>query len=176
LKTLAKLALIIALLAVILGLIFLQIEISNLQSSTQTKKPESTPIPTTNSTPSPTQNVSPDVIADINATPTSGYINGVPQSQYLIINGTVTNDGPSTAYNVGLKVTAVGGAHLGVPLNVINVIIPTTSGTYTTGKSYALSTLAPHQNVSINITIVPSYEPAPMIESPIVTVVWGNAP
>jgi hypothetical protein len=196
LKTLAKLALIIALLTVISSLIFLQIEISNLQSSTQPKKPQLTPIPkinptpsqstptsTISSTPSPTPNESPaSVTADISYIPVSVAPNG-EGGQYLVINGTVTNNSPNIANDVGLHVFAIGrnGRLLNSPsttYNVIDFTIPLKSGIYDAANppTESFPSLAPYQTTNINITIyplVPSFEP--IIENVTTTVVWSNS-
>jgi hypothetical protein len=123
------------------------------------------------------------VTANINGSPRIGYLNGTAQTQYIIVNGTVTNDSPNIAYNVGLNVTAWGvqrvpdfSVNQNVPYNVINVTVPISSGTYVNGESYPLSTLAAHQSVQIDITIVCSYDPSLTMGSPFTTVFWSNVP
>jgi len=163
--------------ALTLGLIYLQLEIQNIQSSMQpahekpTEKP--TPIPTLSSTPSPTPYVPPaNVIGVLNSTsearapPYTGYV--------IFINGTVTNDSPNTAHNVGLLVDVtshqypIQGSQLVVPLATE---VPLVNGSYEYSyggleqilnppqgplvDNLTLSTLSPNQTIYLSIAIYP---------------------
>lgn len=186
--------LVVVIVALSLGLIYQQIEIENLNS---TKKSPS-PTPTGTQTPEPSQNptstLSPTQEPSFSpsSTPTlpvanlssnitvtsirnfndSSYLEG----DYLSINGTVTNDSPNTAYDAGLKVSAAA-IVLAYPRTVIDVTVPTESGTYNTNTNYTLSTLTPYQSVTIKIIIYPDYQSQePSLQGANVTLVWSNMP
>ncbi len=179
-KNMSKVVLVIVLVAIFSGLIYLQTEIENIESSQATPSPQPTapkpsPTLTPTSTPASTSVPVATVTANINATPTRVAPNS--GGDVLIINGTVTNNSPNTAYNVGLRVTAFGSFTLLPAQEVIDMTIPISSGTYAMGTDYALSTLTPHQSVPVNITIVPYYSSQePMLSGVNVTVVWSNMP
>jgi hypothetical protein len=153
---------------------------------TQNTRPTATPYSTPTLTPSPTLSPTPTLVpaahvtAEINAIPSYELPNYTPNSgDYLLINGTVTNNSPNIAYNVGLKVTATEATltHTG---NAIDMVVPITSATY--GQTSAseivyapLSTLLPYQSIPIVIEINP-YAPSetPTLNNINVTVVWSN--
>lgn len=145
-----------------------------------TMPPNTTPVLNPTSSPTATSTASPKVpeatvTANINATPTLVSPN-TSAGEVLIINGTVTNNSPNTAYNVGLNVTAFGTFSIIPSQEVINIVVPISSGTYDSGIIYPLSTLTPYQSVPINITIMPnlaSHEPT--LDGVTVTLVWSNA-
>lgn len=160
-------ALLTALIAIILALIAIALTI-NLSNNLfgQPNQPSNTP----SSTPTPVATIT----ADIVATPTPVVPGG---GDVLIIKGTVTNDSPNTAYDVGLNVTAQASIlMLGYP-NVIDMIVPASSGEYAMGNDYELSTLAPNQSVAIDIKIIPYYQSqSPQLENVNVAAIWSNPP
>jgi hypothetical protein len=206
---LTKIIVVIFFTAVILGLIYQQIEIENLKSlqssnSTQptatsinptshpTLSPTSTPTSGLTPTTTPTSNPLPaNVTADLQTTtirPPIGY--------YLLINGTVTNNSPNTAYNVGLHANAVGSPFVQTVI-LIDMIVPITSAEYgqasdntafrvqasangsqnIVSNEFPLSTLTPYQSVPVEIKMYPQYQSESAILRGInVTLVWSNTP
>jgi hypothetical protein len=201
---LTKVVLVIVFTAVLLGFIYQQIEIQNLKSSqsadllTEASKTPTPPTvsPTTQSKPTPTQNLTPNssplptnVTANLQITairPPVGY--------YLLINGTITNNSPNTAYNVGLHVSAVG-TPLSQTVVLIEMTVPIASAEYMqysentaariqasadgsqniVSNEFPLSTLAPYQSVPVEIKIYPLYQSQSAILRDInVTLVWSN--
>jgi hypothetical protein len=151
-------------------------------------KPTPTPTSTSTTSPTPASSTPPPpatLTADIVATAVSDAPD-VSGSQVLVINGTVTNNSPNTAYNVGLHAFAGGSYEFPyfTPLPAINLTVPLASGTYgqnyanaNTPITYALSTLAPYQSVSFNITIIPwASSQEPVLNGINVTTVWSNMP
>jgi cytoskeletal protein RodZ len=146
--------------------------------TTPTPAPTPTAPPTTTPTaaPTPTTTSSATVTANLNqkgveATPgTNDWV--------ILINGTVTNDSPNTAYGVGLHVFSLADGALWPYEETVNVTVPVASGTYNATSTYGLSTIPPNQSVSINIEIIPP--PAlgewRVTENATVTVVWSNTP
>lgn len=148
---------------------------------TQTYEPKPTPI-TQNPTPNPTlsqivnASSSPtpkprptSVTGDLNVTYSSAdsdivVINGVP-SLPILINGTITNNGANTAYNVGLAASAdTSMTQAGLWLtHALNTTIPIVSGTYdANGRmlsdngstvNVSFSNLAPNQSVTVSIAV-----------------------
>jgi hypothetical protein len=99
-----------------------------------------------------------------------------PQGYYLLINGTITNNNPNLAYNVGLSVSARGTPFWGsYNIILINMTLPINSATYAqysdntaamiqstadgsqtiVSSNFPLSTLAPNQSIPIEIRILP---------------------
>jgi hypothetical protein len=204
---LTKIIVVIFFTIVILGLIYQQIEIENLktlQSSNSTQptatsinptsyptlSPTSTPTSGLTPTTTPTSNPSPaNVTADLQTTtirPPIGY--------YLSINGTVTNNSPNTAYNVGLRASAVGSPFVQTVI-LINMTVPVVSAEYgqysdntaariqasadgsqnIVSNEFPLSTLAPYQSVHFEIKMYPQYQSESAVLRDItVTLVWSN--
>jgi hypothetical protein len=113
------------------------------------------------------------------------YINNgsTPYKQYIFLNGTVTNDSPSTAYNVGLNVTQCavktvpyGTVNNNSPVKMVNVIVPINSGTYSYDGSFNLPNLPAHESIQVNIVIVSPYDSSFCYGSPYFTAVWSNSP
>jgi hypothetical protein len=179
----------VVLLTIFFGLIYLQTEIQNLKSQqtstipTTSKSSNSEPkgtVSTSNLSPTPTPAFatvqSTTIIANIIATPTFVSPN-TSAGQVLIINGTVTNQGPNTEYNVGLNVTAFGSFSLLPSQEVIDMTVPINSGTYAMGTDYSLSTLTPNEVIPVTITIIPKLSSQePMLSNVNVTVSWSNKP
>jgi hypothetical protein len=94
----------------------------------------------------------------------------------LLINGTVTNDSPNTAYSVGLHVFAPADPALYPFEEDVDVTVPVASGIYNATSTYALSTIPPNQSVIINIEIIPpaSLSEMTVIEEATVTLIWSN--
>jgi hypothetical protein len=159
--------------AVILTSAFWYAIIANTPKSTPIVNPTATPTATPTSTSPPAATVT----ANISVTANLQLNGSLPNSgDNLIINGTVTNNSPNTAYNVGLKVFAEA-VVLAYPRTVIDVTIPVKSGTYNTDTKYTLSTLTPFQSVSIEIIIYPDYQSKePNLQGANVTLVWSNTP
>jgi hypothetical protein len=173
-KTIVVIA--IVFLAVLLTSVVLIIN-QNMANQNSTK-PTSGPSATFSPTSTPASTIVPvaRVIGNIKATPTL-VSPTTSAGEVLIINGTVTNNSPNIAYNVGLNVTAFGTFSVNPSQEVIDITVPISSGTYDTSIAYPLSTLTPYQSVPINITIRPtlaSHEPT--LNSVTVTLVWSNAP
>jgi hypothetical protein len=146
------------------------------QNANLSSNPLPTPKLNSTSTPSPSAIPPATVKANIIATPTL-LSPTTSAGEILVINGTVTNNSPNTAYNVGLNVTAFGTFSIIPSQEVMNIVVPISSGTYGSGIIYPLSTLTPYQSVPINITIMPilaSHEPT--LNGVTVTLVWSNAP
>ena len=86
---------------------------------------------------------------------------------HLLISGTVTNEGFSTAYNAGLNVTAMDSSGQ----VVVNMIVPMTSGSYGPGHSQGFSVLSVmnkqdileteislfHKGIATSWTVTPVY-------------------
>lgn len=140
-------------------------------NQTLTSSPSSIPTPTLTPTPFPQANVTANIIVTpIRNFDDANYLQG----DYISINGTVTNNSPNTAYNVGLKVSAEA-VVLAYQTTVIDVTVPVQSSIYNTGTNYALSTLNPYQTVSISINIFPDYpSEEPNLQGANVTLVWSN--
>jgi hypothetical protein len=140
--------------------------------------PSPTPIPTPTSptpTPEPTSMPTASVTAVLNATQ-------IADTYSLLVNGTVTNNSPNTAYDVGLHVTAVG-----IPFTsyetLIDMTVPIASAEYVQSSilgtvKHPLSTLTPYQSVPVEITIISLYQSrTPTLLPPInITLVWSNTP
>lgn len=171
-KNLTKAVLVIILIAIVSSVIYLQIETENLTpkaSVTVHSTPSPTLSPTPTSSPVPTPSPLPaSVTADVNYTESGSA---------LVINGTVTNKSPNTAYNVGLYVLAAGQFALLPSQTVIDMTVPIASGTYSNGETQTLSTLAPYQSVHIDITVIPNLSSQePGLYGINATVVWSNMP
>jgi hypothetical protein len=182
-NNLAKAVLVIALLAIVFGLIYLQLEIENLTPKsnglvdTPTPILSPTPPPILSPTPPPNPPLTPaKVTSNISITPIRNFNDtSFPEGDYLLINGSVTNNSTNTAYNVGLKVfdVALVLAHY---TTVIDVTVPIKSGLYNTGENYVLSTISANQTVPISIMINPDYQSQePDLQNYNVTLVWSNA-
>ena len=96
----------------------------------------------------------------------------------ILINGTVTNDSPNTAYGVGLHVFAPADGALAAFEETIDVTVPVVSGTYDWNSTYGLSTLTPNQSVSVNIEMIPPpfLGERAVLSNTTVTSVWSNMP
>jgi hypothetical protein len=94
----------------------------------------------------------------------------------ILINGTVTNSSPNTAYGVGLHVFASADPALYPFEEDVDVTVPVASGTYNATSTYGLSTILPNQSVSINIEIIPlaALSEMAVLEEATVTLVWSN--
>jgi hypothetical protein len=163
-------------------------EVHNLSS-----QPQQNPFPVPAVSPNPTGIPLPsaNVVAALNETHvrTGG--------DYLLINGTVTNDSPNTAWSVGLKVYATAYFNL-VSLGIaINMTVPVASATYmqdsastayreqtndngtanVVSSDFLLTPLTPYEKVHIVIEIVPfaQYEDL-NFTSCNVTLIWANPP
>jgi hypothetical protein len=142
--------------------------VTNITHSPSSTFPTSTPV----SSQTPTANVT-AVLS--NAENTNGSYSG----DYLSINGTVTNNSPNVAYNVGIKVTALESTpeYTGT---AINVTIPITSATYAgeytqPGLIHALTTLTPYQSVPVVIALYPlDPNETPALYDINVTLAWSN--
>ena len=140
---------------------------------TPTAPTTTTPKATAAPTPLPTTSVA-TVTANLNlkwvdTTPGSGH-------WVILINGTVTNVSPNTAYDAGLHVFAEADPALYPFEETIDVTVPLASGTYDAKSTYALSTIPPNQSFSVNIEIIP---PAALSELTVIrnanmTIVWSN--
>lgn len=174
-KNLTKAALVIAIVAIVLGLIYLQLEIENLTPKSNGEV--NTPTPTLSPTPTPTPSLTPaNVTSNISITPIRNFNDAsFPEGDYLLINGTVTNNSTTAAYNVGLKVSDVALVFANYA-TVIDVTVPIKSGLYNTGENYVLSTIEPNQTIPISITINPTYQSQePDLQNYNVTLVWSNS-
>ena len=133
--------------------------------------PTSTPLPTSKPTPTPssTSLTTANVVASLD------YVS----SWYLIINGTVTNNSPNIAYDVGLHVTAYG-SPFGLKEKIIDMTVPITSDLYAQNRppdTYPLSTLTPYQSVPIEIELRPFYQSrTPTLIDIKITLVCSNTP
>ena len=189
-KNLSKVILVIVSLAIFLSLIYLQIEIKDLSpKSSPTPLPTMNPIATPTLSPTLTPISTPvpvaTVTANINATPTL-VAPTTSAGEVLIINGTITNNSPNTAYNVGVRAFAIASYEFPFvsPLAAINITVPIASGTYSmkyitaeTVVTYPLTTLTPYQSVPINITIIPNASSQePVLSDVNATLVWSNMP
>ena len=94
----------------------------------------------------------------------------------LLINGTVTNNSPNTAYDAGLHMFAPADPALYPYEETVDVTVPIASGTYNATNTYGLSTIPPNQSVTINIEIIPPTALSEMavLEDATVTLVWSN--
>lgn len=119
-----------------------------------------------------------------------------PQGHYLLINGTITNNSPNPAYNVGLSVSARGTPFWdSYNIILINMTLPINSATYAqysdntaameqstadgsqniVPSNFPLSTLAPNQSIPIEIRILPLYQcETATLRGINVTLVWSN--
>ena len=143
--------------------------VTNITHSSISTFPTSTPV----SSQPPAANVT-AVLSDAENT------NGSYSGDYLSINGTVTNNSPNVAYNVGIKVTALEStpAFTGTALNVT---VPIASAKYNLLFSqgelpFTLTTLTPYQSVPVVIELAPfSASETPCLYDINVTLVWSNA-
>ena len=163
-------ALLIALILVVLAA-SLSYFLSN-QPNQITNTPSPTSTPTSNPTPTPTHTSLP--VARVTA------ILNVTQNSYgqLLINGTVTNNSPNEAYDVGLEAFASASIYMvGYQVTVIDMRVPIASGDYAMGTDYTLTTLQSYESVPIDIRILPYYQSqTPNLKDAKVTLVWSNAP
>jgi hypothetical protein len=161
-------------------------------------------VPIHNATPTPstavTTTTNPTNVSYLPTTVTSDLTSTHIRSNgdYLLINGTVTNSSPNTAYNVGLNVYAtsfIDGFNRGVAINMVVPIVsheyvqlsPTTAAQSFTQEGdaiivsnvFPLTTLAPHESVPIIIKIYPigqSEDSEFLGSGATVTLVWANMP
>ncbi|MCW4030502.1 MAG: hypothetical protein NWE92_12755 [Candidatus Bathyarchaeota archaeon] len=136
-------------------------------------------IPT--ATPSYQVTTSGSLTANVAYTPVN--VGPMGDGQYLKISGSITNNGPNTAYNVGLDVLAIGHSgrlaflYLG-SYDVINATVPAASGIYDCSKPLTDSfpSLAPYQKITFDITVYPDFGVAePFIDQVTITPV-SNVP
>ncbi len=181
-KAITITVIVIAVLVLAAGLWYTQ---THMAHSTQTPSPTPTaPTPTT-ATATPTLTAAPTLTPTTPASTVTGNlsikgVNAKPGSNdwVILINGTVTNDSPNTAYGVGLHVFSEGDPALYPFEETVDVTVPAASGTYNATNTYGLSTIPPNQSIPINIEIIP---PAALgewrvTENAAVTVVWSNTP
>jgi hypothetical protein len=174
----------IVILAVVLTSAVWYTVIFNAPKSTPIARP--TTIPTATLTPTPIVSLAP---ATVTANVVASAVSVAPlvsAGQVLVINGTVTNNSPNTAYNVGLHATASGSYEFpyASTLPAINLTVPIASGEYgqnyvnaNTPTTYVLSTLAPYQSVFVSITITPwASSQEPVLSNVNVVLVWANTP
>jgi len=149
-----------------------------------TPTPTIAPTPTPNLTARPTSTPSPTPTANPVATVTANLnlkvvdLNPGNGNWVILINGTVTDDSPNTAYGVGLHVFAPADGALAPFEETVDVTVPIVSGTYNWNTTYGLSTLTPNQSVTIYIEIIPPAKLAELsvINNATVTMVWSNMP
>jgi hypothetical protein len=166
-------AIFILAIALVSSTIYLQSEINGLKS---TSTPNATPLSTVTISPTPSpMNTSSSpippigVTSNLNVTYSSAdsdviLINGAP-SLAILVNGTITNNGANTAYNVGLAVSADTSMVNAEPLltQAVNATIPLVSGTYNANGqmlsndgsvvSVPFSNLSPNQSVTVSIAV-----------------------
>ena len=159
-----KIVLGIVFIAIFLLLIYQQIEIENLKPA----QPQPTTHPTVNSTPTPSTTPNPTTNPTTTSTIPSGYTE-VPSTivttqlkvsdrsdQFLII-GNVTNNTPNTLYNLGFHIYAYGYPYFQTtPTTMLDTVISMASDNNTHySKDKPLTTLAPHETISVLILIPP---------------------
>jgi hypothetical protein len=176
-KTTAIVVIVIAMLVLATGLWYTQTHlvrpiISSTPTPVPTPTPPATPVPT--SVPTPTTVSGTTVTANlkltrVDITPGTGQ-------WVLLINGTITNEGSSTAYGVGLHVFGDIDPTFDLFEKTIDVTVPAASGTYNATNTYTLSTISPNQSVPINIEIIPLFllNEYAVIDGATATVVWSN--
>ncbi len=194
-------ALVIVLVGIVMGLVYLQLEIETLKSPQTSPSPSPTiaespspsiltPTPTSAPTPSPspTPTSSPEattvlaptplhigsdsaVYADIFVTPIGGN-----ELSYLLITGNVTNNSPNTLHDVGLHIYSFGYPFIGPnEETLINTTVPISSGSYGGSGQPTLSILSPHESVSVNIQVHSMYEyRSPILYGNEVKLVWTS--
>jgi hypothetical protein len=158
-----KTAIVIIIIALSIGLIYLQLEIQSSQSSALFP------------TPNPPQE---SVVADLNYT--IGLDSGT-NSDVILINGTISNNNPNITYSVGLLVTAVSNSSH-PPYIHLGVVVPPISGSYndkgervsasSSSGNLSLTKLSPHQNVTVSITVYPTESKS--LKDPHVRPVWTD--
>lgn len=158
-----KIILFIAFTAVFILLIYQQIEIEKLKPSESpqpTINPTPTPFTASTSTPTPTTTPKiPSEYTEVPSTIVSTEFEVLPQGGVLVLNGNVTNKSQNTLQNIGLHVYSYGYPFIqGGPETLIDYVVPIASGTYRSSQELELSTLAPHQTVSVIITIYSHYD------------------
>ncbi len=165
----AKVVLVIVFTAVILVLVYQQIEIENLKPIESSNLPQPTATlnptlqPTTYLTAKPTSNPTtrppPQGYTEVPSTIISTNLDILPQAGVLVISGNVTNISPNILHNVGLHAYSFGYPFIqGGPETLIDITVPIVSGSYPNNQQLTLSTLSPHESVSIVIIISSQYE------------------
>jgi hypothetical protein len=181
-NSLTKVTLVIVIIGLLLGILFLQLEIQSIQSNIQPKEMKPTPTPTITPSPSPTPFVPPaSVISDLN------YSIGLSSNQrtdIVLVNGTVTNNSTNTAYNVGLLVTAYSTSSYYPYVYNLGAIVPLVSGSYYDDRGVTrlenstkvgnLTTLSPYQTVTVSIMVYPT--DGKSLHDSQVRPVWSNMP
>jgi|WetSurMetagenome_2_1015567.scaffolds.fasta_scaffold95139_2 hypothetical protein len=179
---LTKIFLAIAIIALLLGLIYIQLEIQNIQSNIQPKEMNPTSTPNITPSPSPTPYVPPaSVISDLNY---SISLSSDQRTDIVLVNGTVTNNSTNTAYNVGLLVTAYSTSSYYPYVYNLGAIVPLVSGNYYDDRGITrsanstavgnLTGLSPYQTVKVSITVYPTDSKS--LHDPQVRPVWSNMP
>ena len=127
---------------------------STIDSTPTYANPTPTATPVQTSSPTPKTTVSGTTVTAnlklkrVDTTPGTGH-------WVLLINGTITNEGSSTAYGVGLHIFGEADPALYPFEETLDVTVPAASGTYNATNTYTLSTIPPNQSVPINIEIIP---------------------
>jgi hypothetical protein len=157
-----KVVFIIVFTAVILVLIYQQIEIENLKPSQSQPSTyptiTSTPTPTSSSTSTPT--ATPKIPAGFIEVPSSTVTAQLWVSQQnanLVISGNVTNNTSDTLQNLGLHIYSWGyPLYQTNPQTILDMTIPIASGTINT-TNHTLTTMSPHETIAVVIIIPADY-------------------
>ena len=184
-KNLAKAVLIVVLVALILGIVYWENEVQRAQINPRnTSNPTSTPSSSKTGGTSSQPTSSPSALPAANVTSDLSYAensNGSLNGDFLLINGTVTNDSPNGALDVGIRVTAMESTS-GYSGTAINETVPVISSIYPSDFSLgkmntALTPLIPaHQSANVTIELYPYVQSeTPTLYDINVTVIWSNS-
>jgi hypothetical protein len=176
-KTTAIVVIVIAMLVLATGLWYTQTHLVRPTiGSTPTPAPTSTPTATPVPTSVPTPTTVPGTTITSNLKLTRVDITPGTGQWVLLINGTITNEGSSIAYGVGLHVFGEADPALYPFEETLDVTVPAASGTYNATNTYTLSTIPPNQSVPINIEIIPPWALSEyaVLDVATVTAVWSN--